>query len=143
MKGGILAQFVVIYEASNLSKDRLTCRQRGRLCVLARWSPHRLAWHPPMSHSAARCQMHLGYGSDDCSIAGCNVVSPWLLSTLEQHKYTHLSLLHLEFSVSCQTCSVHFSVLFDNVKRWTINLGIRCRCGDKLKLSVFAGQEAG
>ena len=89
-----------------LSKDRLTCRQRVRLCVLSRWSPHTQAWHPPMSHSAARCQMHLGYGSGDCSIAGCTVESPWLLSTLVQHTDAHLSVLHLELSVSYETLCI-------------------------------------
>jgi hypothetical protein len=59
--------------------------------------------------------MHLGYGSGDCSIAGCNVESPWLLSTLVQHTHAHLSLLHLEFSVSHQTLFVYFSIFFDKV----------------------------
>jgi len=59
--------------------------------------------------------MHLGYGSGDCSIAGCTVESPWLLSTLVQHTHAHLSVLHLELSVSYETLFVHIPILSDNV----------------------------
>jgi hypothetical protein len=59
--------------------------------------------------------MHLGYGSGDCSIAGCTVESPCLLSTLVQHTRAHLSVLYLELSVSYETLFVHIPILFDNV----------------------------
>jgi len=59
--------------------------------------------------------MHLGYGSGDCSIAGCTVESPWLLSTLVQNTHAHLSVLHLELSVLYETLFVQIPILFDNV----------------------------
>ena len=41
--------------------------------------------------------------------------SPWLLSTLVQHTHAHLSVLHLELSVSYETLFVHIPILSDNV----------------------------
>jgi hypothetical protein len=89
----------------------LTCRQTGQLCAHARWSPHTLVSHPPASRFEAGYQMHLGYGSGDCSIASCNVESPWPLSTLVptslQHMITHSHSL-----------SAKYHILFHVIFKW-------------------------
>lgn len=100
--------------------------------------------------------MHLGYGSGDCSIAGCTVESPWLLSTLVQHTHAHLSVLHLELSVSYETLFVHIPILFDVFASFKlrdailimeldagVGIGYSCQCpleldGSKVSLNTVA-----